>query len=385
MGLGQKITLLILFLRGYGVEPDFKTGQVYPVNLKTGARLNSFGQDSWLQLNDVNKKAGFTIVAEQTNYSGTAIPVNSSIASNRLLTGSDFDPESIRQVADGSYWVGEEFGPFLLHVDGNGTLLRDPIRLPNFLALGSNPFVESPSDPLLTSPQSANLPNSRGFEGTALNTSQTKLYAMLEGPLTTDPKQNRLLIHEFDLATQAYTGKVFQYAMDNTFANGYTVAELTAISDTQFLVLERDSGQGDASNPAFTNPAKFKRVYRIDITKVDADGYVKKDLVVDLLNIPDPKNLGGNGTTNGVFTFPFVTTEAIQIIDSNTVLIVNDNNYPFSVGRTAGQPDNNEFILVDISSSASAVPEPLTIMGALTAFGLGGTVKRKLGKQKKAK
>ena len=48
----------------------------------------------------------------------------------RLLTGADFDPESIRRVADGTYWVGEELGPSLLHFSAGGELLEPPVRFP---------------------------------------------------------------------------------------------------------------------------------------------------------------------------------------------------------------------------------------------------------------
>ncbi|MGB5595448.1 MAG: PEP-CTERM sorting domain-containing protein, partial [Crocosphaera sp.] len=80
-----------------------------------------------------------------------------------------------------------------------------------------------------------------------------------------------------------------------------------------------------------------------------------------------PNNIGGNGTTDGIFTFPFVTIEAIFPIDDNTLLITNDNNFPFSVGRTPGQADNNEFILV----STVSVPESSSSLGLFLLGGLG--------------
>ena len=40
----------------------------------------------------------------------------------RRLTGGDFDIESLQRMPDGTFWIGEEFGPFLLHVDAAGTL-----------------------------------------------------------------------------------------------------------------------------------------------------------------------------------------------------------------------------------------------------------------------
>lgn len=93
---------------------------------------------------------------------------------------------------------------------------------------------------------------------------------------------------------------------------------------------------------------------------------------MDLLNIPDPNNLGGNGTTNGVFTFPFSTIEAVLPVDEKTLLVINDNNYPFSKGRIPDKPDNNEFILVQLDQSlnlapsqATPVPKPMTILGSV--------------------
>jgi hypothetical protein len=241
-----------------------------------------------------------------------------------------------------------------------GELLEQPIALPNFKGLGSNALVQSPDNPLLGS-NTPNLGRSKGFEGMALNASRNKLYAMLEGPLTDDPNRSRLLIHEFSLKTKKYTGQVFNYRMENTVESGQAIGDLTAINDKEFLVIERDSLQGDPQNPAFTNPAKFKRLYKINLKKLDAQGFVQKELLVDLLNIPDPNNLGDNGTTKGVFTFPFVTIEDVLPLDPFRVLIVNDNNFPFSVGRTPDQPDNTEFIVVKLDNPLNLIPTaPLT-------------------------
>jgi hypothetical protein len=347
-GFGGKANSPDALLRVYAVKPDFLTqwggtGQVFPVNFRTGRRLPGFTDQSFLQLNDANQRAGFTLVADQTNYPNSSIPVDPLIQQQRLLTGGDFDIESIRQVSDGSFWFGDEFGPFLFRVSPQGQLLEAPIQLPNFLGLGGQFLVQSPDSPFLAAPNTQNLRGSRGFEGMALNASGTRLYAMLEGALIPDPNQNRLLINEFDLKTKQYTGRVFFYRLEDP---AHAIGDLSAINDREFVVIERDGLQGDPNNPAFANPAKFKRIYKINLRDLDIQGFVKKELLVDLLNIADPHNLGGNGTTNGVFTFPFVTIEDVLPINPLTLLVINDNNYPFSVGRTPGEPDDSEFILV---------------------------------------
>ncbi len=358
-GFGNKANSPDALLRVYGVRPDFKTrsggsGQVFSINIGSGKTLSSFSGKSILELSDPNRQSGFNTISSQTVYPGSAIAVASQITNQRLLTGGDYDLESFRRVPDGTYWFGEEFGPFLLHTSASGVLLEPPIPVPNFLGFGGAALIQSLDNPFLGT-NTPNLARSRGLEGLALNASGTKLYAMLEGPNLFDLENpSRLLIHEFDIATKKFTGQVFSYRMENTTGSGQSIGDLTAINDSEFLVLERDSLQGDPNNPLFTNPARFKRLYRININRLDSQGFVQKELLADLLNIPDPNNLGGNGTTNGVFTFPFFTIESVLLVNPTTVLIVNDNNYPFrlySEGRTPGQLDNNEFIQIRLDIS----------------------------------
>ncbi|HEY9828775.1 MAG TPA: esterase-like activity of phytase family protein [Stenomitos sp.] len=364
-GFGGKANSPDALLRVYGIFPEFKTrfggqGRVFAASPITGQVLGrTFGKRSFIQLNDKNSKLGFPIIAEQSTYPTTTIPVDPQLQTGRWLTGGDLDIESIRKGKDGTLWIGDEFGPFLVHTSASGEILEPPISLPNFKGLGSNTLVQSPDNPLLGS-NTPNLARSKGFEGMALNTSRTKLYVMLEGPLTDDVDRSRLLINEFDLKTRKYTGRVFSYRMENTTESGQAIGDLTAINDSEFLVIERDSLQGDPQNPAFANPAKFKRLYKINLKKVDAQGFVKKELLVDLLNISDPHSVGDNGTTGGIFTFPFVTIEDVLPLDPFRVLIVNDNNFPFSVGRTPGVADNTELIVVKLDNPLSLVPAPPT-------------------------
>lgn len=366
-GFGARGNSPDALLRAYAVRPDFRrfspllrrvvgSGRVTPVNFQTGAALTSFTPESYLQLNDSASRAGFPLVASQTTYPGSTIPVDNQIRQGQQLTGADFDTESFRLAPDGTYWFGEEFGPYLLNVDQNGQLLRAPISLPNVLNFTAapnpiNPLVQSPQNPTPnlipgTTTPNVNLGGSRGFEGMALNASGTKLYTLLEGPLTPDPNRNRLIINEFDLSTRQYTTQFFSYRMENTTESGQAIGDMTAINNEEFLIIERDSNQGPAS--------RFKRIYKINITKLDAQGFVEKQLVADLLNISDPNRLGGNGTTvvNGqpIFTFPFVTIESVLPLDRQTLLVINDNNFPFSTGRSATEPDNNEFILIRLDS-----------------------------------
>jgi hypothetical protein len=43
---------------------------------------------------------------------------------------------------------------------------------------------------------------------------------------------------------------------------------------------------------------------------------------------------------------PFQTIESVLVLNRRTLVVANDNNYPFSSGRRPGEPDDNELIQV---------------------------------------
>ncbi|RAO25125.1 Glycerophosphodiester phosphodiesterase [Micromonospora noduli] len=76
-----------------------------------------------------------------------------------------------------------------------------------------------------------------------------------------------------------------------------------------------------------------------------------KTLVADLMAIANPRHVGGFGDP---FTFPFQTIEDVVILDDRTLAVLNDNNFPSSAGRMAGQADNNEFIVIKLDRHLDA-------------------------------
>ncbi|MBW4453324.1 MAG: esterase-like activity of phytase family protein [Nostoc indistinguendum CM1-VF10] len=222
----------------------------------------------------------------------------------------------------------------------------DKVR--DFLSDPQNNLVRSPQNPdVLSGDAFANLGGSKGFEGGAINASKTKLYMLLEGTVQGDPA-GALRINEFDIASRDYTGKKLYYKLENP---AYAIGDLAVINDNEYLVIERDGGQGAA--------AEFKKIYKIDLSKTDSKGYVAKEEVGDLLNIQDPNDLNGDGKTT--FDFPFVTIENVLVVDKNTILVANDNNYPFSTGRPGNDPqnpviDNNEIILLKLENPLNLAP-----------------------------
>jgi hypothetical protein len=52
--------------------------------------------------------------------------------------------------------------------------------------------------------------------------------------------------------------------------------------------------------------------------------------------------------------FPFVTIEDVVILDDRSLGVLNDNNFPFSAGRSPDTPDNNEFIVIRLDGKLDA-------------------------------
>jgi hypothetical protein len=68
----------------------------------------------------------------------------------------------------------------------------------------------------------------------------------------------------------------------------------------------------------------------------------------------DPNNLARKPLTRGVFTFPFITIENVDVVDARHIIVGNDNNLPFSSRREPNQADDIEFILLEVESLLKA-------------------------------
>jgi hypothetical protein len=317
-GFGAKANSPDFELRVHRIVPDFATGVTSVVS-------GGFG------LSDPDRLIPWTIWRDGGCTAAPSLPAGYSCpAPDRLLTGWDFDIESFQIAPDGTFWFGDEFGPFLLHTDATGRLLAAPVPTPG---------VMSPSNPTLPPGTPPNLANSKGFEGMAISPDGRTLYPMLEGPVAEDtaaglPADLRIFEVKLDRggSRARFTGDFSRYRLEHP-ANA--IGDFIAVNQHEFLVIERDNGAGPT--------ARFKAVFLIDLRDRDGDGYVDKHLLVNLMAVPDPAGIGGFGP---FFSFPFVTIEDVEIVGRSTIAVLNDNNFPGTGGRAPDRPDENEFILV---------------------------------------
>ncbi|MEO1491009.1 MAG: esterase-like activity of phytase family protein [Pseudomonadota bacterium] len=331
-GFGSKANSGDTMLMAHKIRPDWETGKVEMIET--------------VFLSDPNKVLPFRIATEFTD--------------SRYLTGADFDIESIQPVGDLLYF-GDEFGPYVFatDMDGKVTFITETF-------LGERKLI-SPDHPSLKLP---NLPDgeiafdvrrSRGYEGMAQSPDGSKLYPLIEGPIwdhekgaieTMENGQAFLRMLEFSTADQSWTDNNWMYPLEDP---GHAIGDFNMISETRGLVIERDGNEGipelacaegSDEQDCFARPAAFKRVYLIEM---GASGTpVQKLAYVDLMDIEDPDGVARVGGKDGKFTFPLVTIEDVDMVDAEHIIVGNDNNLPFSTGRTIGAADANEWILLHV-------------------------------------
>jgi hypothetical protein len=250
------------------------------------------------------------------------------------------DCEGLAVAPDGSFWISDEYGPHLVHLDRSGKTLE---RI--------NPFGTGTGGrkiPKVFATRRAN----RGMEGLTITPDGKTLVGIMQSPLynpSKDAVKNALFtrILMYDIASGQTKQYLYKLESKNT-AN----SEITVISNNTFLVLERDGEfPGDAAKPSL-----IKRIYKIDLSTAtdisDAtDGTggklvngktvevltddellvagiktVSKSLVVDLL-----KDITG---------YPHDKPEGIVLVNSTTLAVSNDDDF----GIVPPDPVNNTYI-----------------------------------------
>ena len=347
-------TFWVITDNGFGSKANSPDAMLYLNQYRMDWKAGTVDRLATVFLRDPDRRVPFRIANEGTD--------------SRYLTGSDFDTESFQFVGD-KIWIGDEFGPYLIRADRTGRVEAvfeaqvngKPLRSPDHYA------VTTPGAP--GGVVSFNVRRSKGFEGMASSPDGRHLYPLLEGPVWDADKmafeQNAdgrqyLRILEFDVAGERWTGRAWTYALE---ANGNAIGDFNLIDATHGLVIERDDGEGTADRACptsekrpdcFANPAKFKRVFKIEMTEANVGGPVRKVGSIDLLRIADPAHLARKPLTDGALAFPFWTIENVEVVDGTHIIVGNDNNLPFSASRDPAKVDDNEFVLLEVGELLAA-------------------------------
>jgi hypothetical protein len=193
--------------------------------------------------------------ANGTPYSGRVNSANPTGETIEDMAGhalpqdpNGYDSEGLVAMKDGTFWVSDEYGPFITHFTANGRAIK---RL-------------SPLDGTLPAELVNRVPN-KGMEGLTITPDGKMLVGLMQSALqqpdlngSNAKKLTPTRIVTYTLKTGAL--HEYLYLLHDPATTGTANSEITALSNHTFLVDERD---GNFATP--TSPA-FKRLYKIDLT-----------------------------------------------------------------------------------------------------------------------
>lgn len=216
------------------------------------------------------------------------------------------DTEGMAMAPDGTFWVSDEYGPFVMQFDRTGKLLRQmsPSQgLPHYYA--------------------KRRPN-RGMEGLTISTDGKRLFGIMQSPLYMPDEStrnvsvnNRILM--IDLATGGF--KEYLYQLDSP---RNVVSEITFVNDSTFLVMERDGKFPEAGKG-------FKRVFRIGLGgATDIHNRIVEPLTAAQLQeqgiVPTGKELFVDILT-AIPSYRHDKPEGIALIGDSILCVVNDDDF----------------------------------------------------------
>lgn len=245
-----------------------------------------------------------------------------------LATSIDgLDSEGMAMAADGSFWISDEYGPHLIHVDKTGKTIEK-----------INPFSSGRKLPLVLAKRRPN----RGMEGLTITPDGKTLVGIMQFPLynpSSAAVANSLVIRivTFDIASG--DTKQFVYMMDNPTLQA--VSEITAIDNNNFLVLERDGSFATDANKTTV----FKKIFKISLTGATdisdaangANGKLFGGKTVEELKdaatlstnniVPVTKILIADLMKDIPTLYPHDKAEGLAIINATTIAVSNDDDF----------------------------------------------------------
>lgn len=169
--------------------------------------------------------------------------------------GVRFDAEGLRVSSRGTWYISDEYGPWIDEFDAAGKRVRR-FDVPPMFAVKT---PGTPEEELPPANSAGRLPN-RGFEGLALTPDGRTLVAILQSPLIQDgalsDRNERVGTNIRMLMIDIESGKTRQHVYQLSSAK-HGVNEILAVSDSTFIVLERDGKEGDK--------ARHRSLYLIDL------------------------------------------------------------------------------------------------------------------------
>ena len=296
------------------------------------------------------------------------------------------DSEGIVPLADGTFFISDEYGPFIYRFSGEGKMLSAiqppeaflPMRKGSVHFGSNNPGLGAKA-PVPPNPDTGRQ-NNQGFEGLTLTPDGKKLIALLQsatrqdgGDATETRHNTRALVYDISNPAQPLLRAEYVVPLPRFMnASGATLvaaqSELLALSDTIFLMIARDSGNGYGQKSA---KSLFRSIELVDIGQATniagsafdsakpvapkgvSDASIKPADVRSFIDINDAAELSKFGLHNGEpndrnnLSEKWEGLTLVSALDSAHprdffLLVVNDNDFLTTDGFQVGAPYKSE-------------------------------------------
>jgi hypothetical protein len=288
-------------------------------------------------------------------------PYDYSGQSQLSFNVNGIDPEALVRTTAGDFWIAEEYGPSLLHVDRTGKVLKRYV--PEDMKLSGADYPIGSVLPKVYGMRKIN----RGFEGLALSGDEKTLYAVLQSPLlnpdkaTGDVSRNTRLI-VFDVQTEKVIAQ-YVYRFDvakefdphpKTTPDEMKLSALVFLNSTTLLVLERtdlvaklynvDLGKAtNILNTKWDDPKTSPSLEALEDPATAGVRVLPKSLVLDLKQFKDiPEKI-----------------EGIALLDRNTIAVCNDNDFDSedskydAEGNNLGKGKKSHILFISLDKALS--------------------------------
>ncbi|WP_329457023.1 esterase-like activity of phytase family protein [Streptomyces sp. NBC_01497] len=165
-----------------------------------------------------------------------------------------YDSEGLVALPDGTFWVSDEYGPYITHFDANGYELGRLTPYRNSQDNAHHKIVGYLPAEL------ADRVKNKGMEGLTITPDGSTLVGVMQSALQqpdlgSTKAANVAATRIVAINLHTYASKQYLYLLDDPAATGDASSEITALSATKFLVDERDGG---------FEPFARKTLYEVD-------------------------------------------------------------------------------------------------------------------------
>lgn len=246
--IGEESQALCAGIKGsrYYPTPDY-TPSIYRLELDREA--GSFAIKDVISLKTASGVAITGLLNPQT-AAKTDVGID-AMGKQLPFDANTIDAEGIIKLNDGTFWVGEEMGPSILHVAADGRILKRYVPEDAAADYASADTEIIATLPAILSTRQKN----RGIESMAVSPDEKFLYFMVQNPLAnpdakTYAKARNTRLFKMDRQTGKLVGEyVYQLDDPKSFSldpsekqNAPRISEVTALGLDRLLVLERTDG-----------------------------------------------------------------------------------------------------------------------------------------------